>query len=86
MEQTIIRFTRTSAVADVYASLRPGTDIAFLGGIIHYILEGGRWFHDYVLHYTATHLRRDSSAVGCVSRNINTRVCGAWNAPYAVPV
>lgn len=46
------RFTRTSAVADFHASIRPGSDIAFLGGIIHYILEGGRWFHDYVLHYT----------------------------------
>ena len=33
------RFTRTSAVADIYVPLRAGSDIAFLGGIIHYILE-----------------------------------------------
>ncbi len=32
------RFTRTAAVADVVAQLRPGTDIAFLGGVIRYLL------------------------------------------------
>src|SRR5438105_10025710 len=46
------RFTRTSAVADVHVPIRAGSDIAFLGGIIHYILEQGRYFKDYVLHYT----------------------------------
>jgi formate dehydrogenase major subunit len=46
------RFTRTSAVADVHVALRPGSDIAFLGGIIRYVLENERWFRDYVLHYT----------------------------------
>ena len=29
------RFTRTSAVADIYAALRSGTDIAFIGGMIN---------------------------------------------------
>ena len=33
------RFTRTSAKADLYASVRPGTDIAFVNGIIRYIIE-----------------------------------------------
>src|SRR3954447_16869423 len=46
------RFTRTSAMADVYAPIRPGTDIAFLGGIINHILENGREFSEYVRHYT----------------------------------
>ena len=46
------RFTRTSAVATQYAKIRPGSDIAFLGGIINYILENGRWFDEYVKHYT----------------------------------
>jgi len=46
------RFTRTSAVADIYAALRPGTDIAFLGGLIHYILENNRYFYEYVLEYS----------------------------------
>jgi formate dehydrogenase major subunit len=32
------RFTRTSALADIHAPIRSGTDIAFLGGIIRYIL------------------------------------------------
>src|SRR5690242_5842672 len=46
------RFTRTSAMADVHVPIRAGSDIAFLGGIIHYILENDRWFRDYVVHYT----------------------------------
>ena len=33
------RFTRTSSKADVYAPLRSGTDIAFLGGMLNYILK-----------------------------------------------
>ena len=46
------RFTRTSAVADVHVPLRAGTDIAFLGGIIRYILENERYFREYVVAYT----------------------------------
>ena len=46
------RFTRTSAMADLHVPLRVGTDIAFLGGIIRYILENGRAFRDYVVNYT----------------------------------
>jgi formate dehydrogenase major subunit len=46
------RFTRTSAAADLHVPIRAGSDIAFLGGIIHYILEQERYFRDYVVHYT----------------------------------
>jgi formate dehydrogenase major subunit len=46
------RFTRTSALADLYAPVRAGSDIAFLGGVINYILENDLWFKDYVLNYT----------------------------------
>ena len=46
------RFTRTSAVADKYVSLRVGTDIAFLGGVINYILSNELEFREYVLAYT----------------------------------
>jgi formate dehydrogenase major subunit len=46
------RFTRTSAVADIYAPVRAGSDIAFLGGLINYILENDLWFKEYVLNYT----------------------------------
>jgi formate dehydrogenase major subunit len=60
------RFTRTSAVADFYAPIRAGSDIAFLGGLINHVLADERWnqddfFHDYLVHYTnaATILRED---------------------------
>src|SRR5881296_1286582 len=46
------RFTRTSALADLHVPIRAGTDIAFLGGIVNYILENERWFADYVRAYT----------------------------------
>ncbi len=46
------RFTRTSALADLYAPVRAGTDIAFLGGVIRHILETDAWFKEYALHYT----------------------------------
>src|SRR5215831_6212177 len=61
------RFTRTSAMADVYAPLRAGSDIVFLGALIRYVLErhepifakaerdltaSERFFRDYLVHYT----------------------------------
>jgi formate dehydrogenase major subunit len=46
------RFTQTSARSDIYASLRSGTDIAFLGGMIKYILDNSKYFPEYVLNYT----------------------------------
>src|SRR2546423_12753330 len=46
------RFTRTSALCDIYAPVRAGSDIAFLGGLIAYIPERGLWFRDYALAYT----------------------------------
>lgn len=46
------RFTRTSAVADLHVPIRAGSDIAFLGGIINYIITHERYFKEYVLHYT----------------------------------
>lgn len=46
------RFTRTSALADLHVPLRAGTDIAFLGGIINYVLHHEKYFRDYVVAYT----------------------------------
>src|SRR5690348_18317461 len=46
------RFTRTSALCDVYAPVRAGSDIAFLGGLINYILSNDLWFKEYVLAYS----------------------------------
>lgn len=49
------RFTRTSAVADKHLQIRPGSDIAILGGLIRHILEQGLYHDDYVrLHTNAS--------------------------------
>ena len=46
------RFTRTAATADLFLQIRAGTDIAFLGGLIHYAIETNRIAHDYLVNYT----------------------------------
>jgi len=46
------RFTRTSAAANLYVPIRSGSDIAFLGGLINYMLTNDKWFKEYVLAYT----------------------------------
>ncbi len=46
------RFTRTASVADYYAPIRTGTDIAFLGGVINYLLTNDKIQHEYVKNYT----------------------------------
>ena len=46
------RFNRTASVADVYAPIRTGTDIVFLGGLIRYLLDTDQIQHEYVRNYT----------------------------------
>src|SRR5258707_15655218 len=46
------RLTRTASVADLYAPIRPGTDIASLSGVIRYLPEKDAIQHDYVRAYT----------------------------------
>ena len=46
------RFTRTASVADVYIPIRPGTDIAFLNGVIRYLIEKDKLQHEYVRAYS----------------------------------
>jgi formate dehydrogenase major subunit len=60
------RFTRTSAMCDIYAPIRAGSDIAFLGGLINYVVNSERWnsepfFREYLINYTnaATIVRDD---------------------------
>lgn len=55
------RYTRTSAMSDIWIPLRAGSDIIFLGALIHYVLENSRDFREYVTHYTnaGTILRED---------------------------
>jgi formate dehydrogenase major subunit len=51
------RFTRTSAMCDIHAPVRAGSDIAFLGGLINYVLNSPRWnsdpfFREFLVNYT----------------------------------
>jgi formate dehydrogenase major subunit len=46
------RFTRTSTKADIFVRLRSGTDIAFLGGMIKYILDNNLYDEFYLKNYT----------------------------------
>ena len=46
------RFTRTSGLCHHHVGLRPGSDIAFLGGMIKYILDNKLYFEEYVREYT----------------------------------
>ncbi len=46
------RFTRTSALSDLHVPIRAGADIAFVGGLINYVLQNEKYFEEYVLAYT----------------------------------
>jgi formate dehydrogenase major subunit len=46
------RFNRTASKADIYAPIRSGTDIAFLGGMINHIISNRRYLEEYVANYT----------------------------------
>ena len=46
------RFTRTSAVADLHVPIRAGSDIAFLGALVNYVLTNELDFREYVVNYT----------------------------------
>ena len=46
------RFTRTSAVADMYLRIRTGTDVAYFGGLINYVLQNNLFHDEYVRNYT----------------------------------
>jgi formate dehydrogenase major subunit len=55
------RFSRTSALADMYVPIRAGADIAFVGGLINYVIQNEKYFREYVVNYTnaATILTED---------------------------
>ncbi len=85
------RYTRTSAVSHLHVPIRAGTDIAFLGGIINYILENGRYFEEYVKAYTnapviineefaTPRTSTASSAAGTRNRAPTTRPPGSTRA------
>ena len=39
-------------MSDIYAPLRSGTDIPFIGGMINYVLENNLYHKEYVVNYT----------------------------------
>ncbi len=46
------RYSRTSALADLHVPLRAGSDIAFVGGLINYVIQNEKYFREYVVNYT----------------------------------
>jgi formate dehydrogenase major subunit len=51
------RFNRTAAVSDLFLQIRPGADLAFMGGLIRYVLQHKKYHEEYVRHFTnATYL------------------------------
>src|SRR3954454_12299617 len=46
------RFTRTSAMADLWVPLRAGSDIVFLGALVNHVLSNGLEFREFVVAYT----------------------------------
>ena len=46
------RFTRTSAVADRHLRIRTGTDVAYFGGLINYVLQNNLFHDEYVRYAT----------------------------------
>src|SRR5262249_22244464 len=46
------RSPRPAATADLFLQIRAGTDLAFLGGMIRYALENGRYNNEYLTHFT----------------------------------
>jgi len=60
------RFTRTSAKADIYAPIRSGTDIAFIGGMIKYVIED---IEKHPENYNMTYIREYTNASYLVNKN-----------------
>src|SRR5919204_2534809 len=46
------RFTRTSAVSDIYLRIRTGSDVAYFGGLINHVLQNNLFHEEYVKNYT----------------------------------
>src|SRR2546421_4541950 len=81
------RFTRTSAVADIYVPIRAGSDVVFLGGLINWVIQNEKYFKEYVLTYTnaATIINpnyRDSEDLEGVFSGLNTETRTYDNATW----
>ena len=75
------RFSRTSAMCQTYVGIRAGSDIAFLGGIINYILSNDKWFKEYVLAYTnASTIVGERTTTTSSLTALNAKLSGALSA------
>lgn len=55
------RFNRTAAVSDIFLQIRPGSDLAFMGGLINYVLQNKKYNEEYVKHFTnASYIVKDT--------------------------
>jgi formate dehydrogenase major subunit len=58
------RFTRTAAHADIYARLRPGTDVPFIYGLLWHIFKNGWEDKEYIAHrvWAMDDIRREAES------------------------
>lgn len=55
------RFNRTAAVSDIFLQIRAGSDIAFMGGLINYVLQNKKYNEEYIKHFTnAAYIVKDT--------------------------
>lgn len=55
------RFNRTAAVSDIFLQIRPGSDLAFMGGLINYVLQSKKYNEEYIKHFTnAAYIVKDT--------------------------
>lgn len=55
------RFNRTAAVSDIFLQIRPGSDLAFMGGLINYVLQNKKYNEEYIKHFTnAAYIVKDT--------------------------
>lgn len=72
------RLNRTAALADKYIPIRVGTDIAFLGGVINWLLQNDKVQWEYVKAYT------NASLIVREDFDFNEGVFSGYNADAGV--
>ncbi len=71
------RFTRTSSKADIYARMRSGTDIAFIGGMIKYVIED---IENHPENYNMTYIKQCQMTATVLSFNLDIGICLGFRA------
>ncbi len=81
------RFTRTASVADFYTPIRSGTDIAFLSGVLLYLMTNNKFNREYVEAYTnASLLVREDLPSKTACSAATTRKTASTTKPPELPV